>query len=77
MNVRNAFYEAAKQLTNVYKYGDFWENKNVPGYGFTTEEEAEFSEHLFKYLKDSKEDKKRDVLKIINSLADIDSNWKY
>jgi hypothetical protein len=77
MNVRNAFYQAASQRSNVIKTENYFQNIKVPNYGFTTEEEAEFSEHLFKYLKFMDNSKKIEILKAINSLSDIESNWKF
>jgi len=41
MNVRNAFYQAASQRSNVIKTENYFQNIKVPNYGFTTEEEAD------------------------------------
>lgn len=77
MNVRNAFYKAAKQLSNVTKKDNYFENREISGFVFSTEKEAEFVEHLFKYLSDFDTSKIMDVLKIINSLSGIKSDWKF
>ena len=78
LRVKKAFLDWGKSIDNdIEGVEGYWRSKTNPGYGFNTKEEVEFFNVLCKLSPDTDKRKTIEVLKIVNNLLGVDSDWKF
>lgn len=81
MKIRKIFMDFGAEhakTSNIENDGEYFKNKNVKGYAFSSEKEAIFIEHLLNFLPENVNiEKAIETMSIIIKLYDIKSEWAF